>query len=179
MQNFSLLEAVGRQPKAVMLKRGLSATIQEFLMAAEYILKQGNYKVVLCERGIRTFETMTRNTLDLGSIPLIKRLTHLPIIVDPSHGTGDRALRAGDGARRGGAGRGRSDGRGSPRAREGAVRRAAVAHARRLRGVDGIGARHRAGGGARACDMAKAREQIEATAAGGDAPTLRRARCPR
>jgi len=91
MQNFSLLEAVGAQPKAVMLKRGLSATIQEFLMAAEYIVKQGNYQVVLCERGIRTFETMTRNTLDLGSIPLIKRLTHLPIIVDPSHGTGDRA----------------------------------------------------------------------------------------
>jgi 3-deoxy-7-phosphoheptulonate synthase len=91
MQNFSLLEAVGAQPKAVMLKRGLSATIQEFLMAAEYIVKQGNYNVILCERGIRTFETMTRNTLDLGSIPLIKRLTHLPIIVDPSHGTGDRA----------------------------------------------------------------------------------------
>jgi 3-deoxy-7-phosphoheptulonate synthase len=91
MQNFSLLEAVGAQGKPVMLKRGLSATIQEFLMAAEYILKQGNYQVILCERGIRTFETMTRNTLDLGSIPLIKRLTHLPIIVDPSHGTGDRA----------------------------------------------------------------------------------------
>ncbi len=91
MQNFALLEAVGAQPKAVMLKRGLSATINEFLMAAEYILKQGNYNVILCERGIRTFETMTRNTLDLGSIPLIKRLTHLPIIVDPSHGTGDRA----------------------------------------------------------------------------------------
>jgi 3-deoxy-7-phosphoheptulonate synthase len=90
MQNFSLLEAVGDQPRPVMLKRGLSATIQEFLMAAEYILKQGNYQVILCERGIRTFETMTRNTMDLGSIPLIKRLTHLPIIVDPSHGTGDR-----------------------------------------------------------------------------------------
>jgi 3-deoxy-7-phosphoheptulonate synthase len=90
MQNFSLLEAVGAQPKAVMLKRGLSATIQEWLMAAEYIVKQGNYNVILCERGIRTFETMTRNTLDLGAIPVIKRLTHLPIIVDPSHGTGDR-----------------------------------------------------------------------------------------
>jgi len=89
MQNFSLLEAVGEQPRAVMLKRGLSATIQEFMMAAEYIVKQGNYNVILCERGIRTFETMTRNTMDLGSIPLIKRLTHLPIIVDPSHGTGD------------------------------------------------------------------------------------------
>ena len=84
-----------------MLKRGLSATIQELLMAAEYIVKQGNYKVILCERGIRTFETMTRNTLDLGSIPLIKRLTHLPIIVDPSHGTGDARVGAGDGARRG------------------------------------------------------------------------------
>jgi 3-deoxy-7-phosphoheptulonate synthase len=92
MQNFSLLEAVGEQPRAVMLKRGLSATIQEFLMAAEYILKQGNYNVILCERGIRTFETMTRNTMDLGSIPLIKQLTHLPIIVDPSHGTGDWKL---------------------------------------------------------------------------------------
>jgi 3-deoxy-7-phosphoheptulonate synthase len=91
MQNFALLEAVGAQKKVVMLKRGLSATINEFLLAAEYILKQGNYNVILCERGIRTFETMTRNTLDLGSIPLIKRLTHLPIIVDPSHGTGDRA----------------------------------------------------------------------------------------
>jgi len=89
MQNFALLEAVGKQPRPVMLKRGLSATIQEFLMAAEYIVKSGNPNVLLCERGIRTFETMTRNTLDLGSIPLIKRLTHLPIIIDPSHGTGD------------------------------------------------------------------------------------------
>ena len=89
MQNFALLEAVGAAKRPIMLKRGLSATIQEFLMAAEYLLKQGNYQVMLCERGIRTFETMTRNTMDLGSIPLIKRLTHLPIIVDPSHGTGD------------------------------------------------------------------------------------------
>jgi 3-deoxy-7-phosphoheptulonate synthase len=89
MQNFALLEAVGNARKPVMLKRGLSATINEFLMAAEYIEKNGNYHVFLCERGIRTFETLTRNTLDLGSIPLIKRMTHLPIIVDPSHGTGD------------------------------------------------------------------------------------------
>ena len=89
MQNFALLEAVGHVRRPVMLKRGLSATIQEFLMAAEYIVAKGNYQVILCERGIRTFETMTRNTLDLGSIPLIKRLTHLPIIIDPSHGTGD------------------------------------------------------------------------------------------
>ena len=88
-QNFALLEAVSQAGKPVMLKRGMSSTIQEFLMAAEYIVKGGNYNVILCERGIRTFETMTRNTVDLGSIPLIKRLTHLPIIVDPSHGTGD------------------------------------------------------------------------------------------
>jgi 3-deoxy-7-phosphoheptulonate synthase len=91
-QNFALLEAVSQIRKPVMLKRGMSSTIQEFLMAAEYIVKGGNYQVILCERGIRTFEPMTRNTLDLGSIPLIKRLTHLPIIVDPSHGTGEAAL---------------------------------------------------------------------------------------
>jgi len=90
-QNFALLEAVGQAGKPVLLKRGMSSTIQEFLMSAEYIVKSGNYNVILCERGIRTFETMTRNTVDLGSIPLIKRLTHLPIVVDPSHGTGDAA----------------------------------------------------------------------------------------
>ncbi len=89
MQNFALLEAVGHVRKPVLLKRGLSATLQEWLMAAEYIVSKGNYQVILCERGIRTFETMTRNTLDLGAIPLLKRLTHLPVIVDPSHGTGD------------------------------------------------------------------------------------------
>lgn len=89
MQNFALLEAVGHSQKPVLLKRGFSATIQEWLMAAEYIVSKGNYQVILCERGIRTFETMTRNTLDLGAIPLLKRLTHLPVIVDPSHGTGD------------------------------------------------------------------------------------------
>jgi len=91
-QNFALLEAVSAVKKPVLLKRGMSSTIQEFLMAAEYIVKGGNYQVILCERGIRTFEPMTRNTLDLGSIPLIKRLTHLPIIVDPSHATGDSLL---------------------------------------------------------------------------------------
>ncbi|HEX8954084.1 MAG TPA: 3-deoxy-7-phosphoheptulonate synthase [Polyangia bacterium] len=91
-QNFALLEAVSQVKKPVLLKRGMSSTIAEFLMAAEYIVKGGNYQVILCERGIRTFEPMTRNTLDLGSIPLIKRLTHLPIIVDPSHATGDSLL---------------------------------------------------------------------------------------
>jgi 3-deoxy-7-phosphoheptulonate synthase len=91
-QNFALLEAVSEIRKPVLLKRGMSSTIQEFLMSAEYIVKGGNYQVILCERGIRTFETMTRNTLDLGSIPLLKRLTHLPIVIDPSHGTGDSLL---------------------------------------------------------------------------------------
>ena len=94
-QNFALLEAVSQLKKPVLLKRGMSSTIQEFLMAAEYIVKGGNYQVILCERGIRTFETMTRNTLDLGSIPLIKRLTHLPIIVDPSHAHRRFAARCG------------------------------------------------------------------------------------
>jgi 3-deoxy-7-phosphoheptulonate synthase len=88
MQNFALLKRVGEARKPVLLKRGISSTIQEFLMAAEYILSEGNYDVVLCERGIRTFETATRFTLDLNAIPVIKRLSHLPIIVDPSHGTG-------------------------------------------------------------------------------------------
>ncbi|MDQ3811928.1 MAG: 3-deoxy-7-phosphoheptulonate synthase [Chloroflexota bacterium] len=92
MQNFPLLRAVGRAPKPVMLKRGLSATIEEWLMAAEYIMAEGNRDVILCERGIRTFETATRNTLDLSAIPLIKRLSHLPIVADPSHGTGHRYL---------------------------------------------------------------------------------------
>ncbi len=92
MHNFSLLEAVGRTRKPVLLKRGLAATIEEWLMAAEYIASQGNYNIVLCERGIRTFETYTRNTLDLNAVPLVKHLSHLPIIVDPSHGTGSWEL---------------------------------------------------------------------------------------
>jgi len=90
MQNFSLLKRVGRSSKPVLLKRGLSATLEEFLMAAEYILSEGNYNVILCERGVRTFADHTRNTLDLSVIPAVKRLSHLPIIVDPSHGTGKR-----------------------------------------------------------------------------------------
>ncbi len=88
MQNFSLLEAVGNLGKPVMLKRGMSSTVVEWLMAAEYIVSRGNYQVILCERGIRTFETLTRNTLDLGIVPLLRAITHLPVIVDPSHGTG-------------------------------------------------------------------------------------------
>jgi 3-deoxy-7-phosphoheptulonate synthase len=90
MQNFSLLKKVGRMRKPVLLKRGMSATLEEFLMAAEYILSEGNYEVVLCERGVRTFADHTRNTLDLSIVPAVQRLSHLPIIVDPSHGTGKR-----------------------------------------------------------------------------------------
>lgn len=92
MQNFDLLREVGRVRKPVLLKRGLSATIEEFLAAAEYVLAEGNSEVILCERGIRTFETATRNSLDLSVIPIIRELSHLPILVDPSHATGRRAL---------------------------------------------------------------------------------------
>jgi 3-deoxy-7-phosphoheptulonate synthase len=88
MQNFGLLEEVGKTGKPVMLKRGLSATVQEWLLAAEYILAQGNEQLMLCERGIRTFETYTRNTMDVSVIPIIEKVSHLPIIADPSHGTG-------------------------------------------------------------------------------------------
>jgi 3-deoxy-7-phosphoheptulonate synthase len=90
MQNFNLLKELGRQRKTVMLKRGLSATIQEWLLSAEYIMAGGNHNVILCERGIRTFENMTRNTMDISAVPIIKKLSHLPIIADPSHGTGLR-----------------------------------------------------------------------------------------
>ena len=90
MQNFSLLKRAGRSSRPVLLKRGIAATLDEFLMAAEYILAEGNYNVVLCERGIRTFADHTRNTLDLSVIPAVRKLSHLPIIVDPSHGTGHR-----------------------------------------------------------------------------------------
>jgi len=90
MQNFSLLKRAGRAHKPVLLKRGISATLEEFLMAAEYIMSEGNYNIVLCERGVRTFADHTRNTLDLSIVPAVQRLSHLPIIVDPSHGTGKR-----------------------------------------------------------------------------------------
>ena len=88
MQNYALLDAVGDQPKPVLLKRGMSATVEELLLSAEYVLARGNRTVILCERGIRTFEKYTRNTFDVSAIPLLKRLTHLPVIADPSHGTG-------------------------------------------------------------------------------------------
>ena len=88
MQNFKLLTEVGKLDKPVMLKRGMSASIQEFLLSAEYIAAEGNRRIILCERGIRTFETETRNTLDLSAIPILKQLSHLPVFVDPSHSTG-------------------------------------------------------------------------------------------
>jgi 3-deoxy-7-phosphoheptulonate synthase len=90
MQNFSLLKRAGRSKKPVLLKRGIAATLEELLMAAEYILSEGNYNVALCERGVRTFADHTRNTLDLSVVPAVQRLSHLPILVDPSHGTGKR-----------------------------------------------------------------------------------------
>jgi len=90
MQNFSLLKRAGRCRKPVLLKRGLAATLEEFLMAAEYVMSEGNYNVILCERGVRTFADHTRNTLDLSVVPAVQRLSHLPIVVDPSHGTGKR-----------------------------------------------------------------------------------------
>jgi 3-deoxy-7-phosphoheptulonate synthase len=90
MQNFDLLKELGRVRRPVLLKRGMSATIEEWLLSAEYILAGGNQQVVLCERGIRTFEDATRNTLDISAIPVVKKRSHLPILVDPSHGTGRR-----------------------------------------------------------------------------------------
>ena len=92
MQNFALLQAVGSAGKPVLLKRGMNATIEEWLMAAEYIAQRGNLDIVLCERGIRTFETATRNTLDISAVPVAQRLSHLPVIVDPSHSGGRRDL---------------------------------------------------------------------------------------
>ena len=88
MQNYALLQAVGKAHRPVLLKRSMMATVEDLLMSAEYILAQGNERLMLCERGIRTFETYTRNTLDINAVPLLKQLTHLPVIVDPSHGTG-------------------------------------------------------------------------------------------
>src|SRR5690606_38633410 len=92
MANFTLLTEVGRQPKPVLLKRGFTATIEEWLNAAEYIYKEGNHQIIMCERGIRTFETASRNTLDITAVPIVKGLSHLPVLVDPSHSGGRREL---------------------------------------------------------------------------------------
>ena len=137
MQNYSLLTAVGRVARPVMLKRGFGATVEEWLMAAEYIVSAGNPNVILCERGIRTFETYTRNTMDLSAVPLLHHLTHLPVIVDPSHATGKRwlvkPLAIGGVA----VGCGRGHGRGPSASRGGAVRRGAAVDVRRVRRADG------------------------------------------
>jgi len=92
VQNFALLKMLGQLDKPILLKRGMATTIQEFLMSAEYILAEGNRRVILCERGIRTFETATRNTLDISAVPVLKEQTHLPVIIDPSHATGHASL---------------------------------------------------------------------------------------
>jgi 3-deoxy-7-phosphoheptulonate synthase len=90
MQNFNLLKELGKVAKPVLLKRGIAGTVEELLLSAEYVMSGGNYNVILCERGIRTFETSTRNTMDISAIPIVKKLSHLPILADPSHGTGRR-----------------------------------------------------------------------------------------
>ena len=107
MQNFELLKELGKIRKPILLKRGLSSTIEELLMSAEYIMAGGNDQVILCERGIRTYETYTRNTLDISAVPILKRLSHLPVIVDPSHASGIALAggTAGHGRRRGRRGR--------------------------------------------------------------------------
>jgi 3-deoxy-7-phosphoheptulonate synthase len=92
MQNFNLLRELGQARKPVLLKRGIAATIEELLLSSEYILSGGNYDVILCERGIRTYETSTRNTMDIAAIPVVHKLSHLPIVADPSHGTGRRDM---------------------------------------------------------------------------------------
>ena len=117
MQNFNLLREMGKMRKPVLLKRGISATIEELLLAAEYIMSGGNYDVILCERGIRTFETYTRNTMDISAIPVVKKLSHLPIVGDPSHGTGRRDMVTADGSRRRGRRRRRIAGRSASRSR--------------------------------------------------------------
>ncbi len=143
MQNYTLLAEVGRSRRPVLLKRGLSATLDELLMAAEYVLKEGNENVMLCERGIRTFETAYRFTLDLTAVPVLKELSHLPVVVDPSHAAGRRDARRAALPRGRRGGRRRDHRRGAPAARGGDLRRPAGAAHRRLRRVR----RERRGGG--------------------------------
>ncbi len=148
MQNYALLHAVGEAQRPVLLKRGMMSTIEELLMAAEYILSHGNQRVMLCERGIRTFEPYTRNTLDISAVPLLKQLTHLPVLVDPSHGTGKWELvAAGLAGGRGGRG-GWPDHRGPPPPGRGALRRRPVAQTGPLCRADGQPAADRQRGGA-------------------------------
>ena len=127
MQNYTLLRELGHARTPVLLKRGISATIEEWLLSAEYILAGGNMNVMLCERGIRTFESYTRNTLDISAIPVVQQLSHLPVLADPSHGTGRRDKVTLDGARRGGRRRRRADHRSAQRSR---ITRSATARSR-------------------------------------------------
>ena len=144
MQNYPLLTEIGRSGCPALLKRGLSSTLDELLMAAEYILKEGNPNVMLCERGIRTFETdHRRTTLDIMAVPILKELSHLPVIVDPSHAAGRRDLVLAAVARRRRRGRRRHHRRGAPQPRRGRLRRAAGAARRHLRRVRRRGAAHR------------------------------------
>jgi 3-deoxy-7-phosphoheptulonate synthase len=136
MQNFNLLRELGKLRKPVLLKRGISATIEELLLSAEYILAGGNYDVILCERGIRTFETYTRNTMDISAIPVVKKLSHLPIVADPSHGTGRRDMVAPMAPRRRGRRRRRFADGGASRSGPCPERRRAVAALRAVRGAD-------------------------------------------
>ena len=143
MQNFDLLKEVGRVDVPVILKRGMSATISEWLMAAEYIAAGGNHKIILCERGIRTFETAYRNVLDVTAIPVLKRETHLPVIVDPSHAGGKAWMVPALVVRRGRRGRRRSAGRDASEPARGVVRRRPGAHAAGAVVPDGFARRHR------------------------------------
>ena len=155
MQNYSLLAEIGRSGRAVLLKRGLAATLEELLMAAEYVLKEGNEDVILCERGIRTFETATRFTLDIMAIPVLKQLSHLPVVVDPSHAAGPARPRAAAVAGGGRGGRRRDHRRGAPRPRGGDLRRAAGGPGGRLRRLRGAGAAGGGDGGERAVGALK------------------------
>ena len=145
MQNFALLHAAGESQHPVLLKRGMSATIEELLMAAEYILSHGNRRVILCERGIRTFETATRNTTDINAIPVLKALTHLPVILDPSHSTGDWQLCRSGRQRRHRRRCRRCDRRGPYPPRTSPLRRRAEPEARKICRAGEAGASHRPG----------------------------------
>ena len=145
MQNFTLLRELGRTRKPVLLKRGIAATIEEWLLSAEYILAGGNNDVILCERGIRTFESYTRNTLDISAIPVIKKLSHLPIITDPSHATGKRNKVAPMAQGVGGRGRRRHHRRSAHQSGQGAERRRAVDVPGAVRSRHGRASHHRAG----------------------------------
>ena len=174
MQNYSLLRELGRSRTPILLKRGISATIEEWLLSAEYVLAGGNMNVMLCERGIRTFESYTRNTLDISAIPVVQKLSHLPVIVDPSHGTGRRDKVAADGAGGGRGGRRRADHRSALRSGSRPVGRRAVDVPAAVRAADGAScasSRRRS-----AAASASSRSRVAAGAAKPSCPRRRRIR---